>query len=696
MSIIAEKIKIRIDGKTYDDDYAFSDIRLVQEIQKPNEFRFLMHKHTLAEDSNDIRFSLSKDLLGKSVEFFLSTNRDDENGGAHQDVLEFEGIIFDVNLLRKNLKAGLVIEVIAYSPDYLLFDSPHCYSYENENLESIVSKTLAPYKIQVMNNPLLKDEIPYTVQYNETNYSFISRLASRYGEWLYYNGKELVFGKIKKLNGLDPLHLGYDVVNYQYRLDIEHLKFSNAHHNYLDYGNTQNKATSFTSESMHNMTDNAYDNSQSLYSKETFQHLHSSAAEESPFDETELSAKVQGLGKKALMMICMGSSNRADLRIGTIFKIKENIISDDKKTSSFDHDELLICKIAHSTDSNGNYENEFTAIPFSCEYPPYTSGDCYPQAGTQRAVVKDNQDPEQLGRVRVQFLWQQEQDDSLMTPWIRITQPHGGDNKGFYFIPEIDEEVMVGFENGNAEKPYVIGTLYHGKQHPGSNWPNESNDIKAIRTRNGHTVEIHDVAEGGFIRIYDNEKENYILTFSTDEKLIKLESTGNIEMYAKNDIIMEAGNNINMKAGVDINKDAGSNIHETAGTDITMNAGSNISSDAGDNISETAGTDISNSAGSNITTNAGENISISAGNDMDTSVGNNDSLYVSSNQTVEIGSNKDESISEKYQLSAQSIRAEAEDKMLIYSKTHEQKADNSMKLDGGKGLDLYAGNIKIN
>jgi uncharacterized protein involved in type VI secretion and phage assembly len=194
----------------------------------------------------------------------------------------------------------------------------------------------------------------------------------------------------------------------------------------------------------------------------------------------------------------------------------------------------------------------------------------------QRAVVKENQDPEKLGRVRVQFLWQKEQDEELMTPWVRIAQPHGGKNKGFYFIPEIEEEVMVGFENGNAEKPYVIGTLYQGEQKPGENWYNDDNNIKAIRTRSGHTIEINDADDGGFIKIYDLDKDNYILTFSTDDKLIKLESKGNIELYAENDIIMEAKNNINIKAEADmtINVD-GDRITEVKGKDALTVSGDN-------------------------------------------------------------------------------------------------------------------------
>jgi len=372
----------------------------------------------------------------------------------------------------------------------------------------------------------------------------------------------------------------------------------------------------------------------------------------------------QLLGSKAQQSICAGSTVRADLHLGSHFKIKDFFDKDNNKAGYYDHDELLVCKIVHAASVEGNYRNEFIAIPAKSKFPPYFNSDLFPVARAQRAKVIDNKDPEKLGRIRVQFLWQQEQDDTLITPWIRIAQPHGGENKGFYFIPEINEEVMVGFENGNAEKPFVTGTLFHGKQPPGEKWPNDTNDIKAIRTRNGHTIEIHDEEQGGFIRIYDNEKENYVLTFSTDEQLIKLQSLRNIELYAENDIIIEAKNNIKIKAGMDMSMNAGENISETAGKNAIIGTG--------------------------------ENLAFSAGKDMDTSVGSNTTLYVSGNQFIEIGENKSETIAEKYQLTADTMRQEAKDKMMIYSKNHEQKSHEKMKFDGGKGLDLYAKSIKMN
>jgi len=238
-----------------------------------------------------------------------------------------------------------------------------------------------------------------------------------------------------------------------------------------------------------------------------------------------------------------------------------------------------------------------------------------------------------LGRIRVQFLWQEEQDSDLMTPWIRIAQPHGGGDKGFYYIPEIDEEVIVDFENGNAEKPYVIATLYHGDdQRPDSAWYTDSNDIKAIRTRNGHTIEIHDEGDDGFIRIYDYEKENYILTYSTDEKLIKLESTGNIELYAKGDVIIDAGGNINMHSGKDTTIKVDGNQEITVKGDVTEDVTGSFKHDS---------KEITMSAKTGVT-------------------------------------------------------IKATSTMKLESATHEQKASATMKLDGGGMLEAKAGMVKIN
>ena len=659
MPILADKIEIKIEGKKIE-NYKFSNITLVQELQKPNELTFCLHKDDLTQDEKAIRYSLTEQLLGKKVELTMNTVRENKNKKLENDTLTFSGTIFNVNILKKNLLAGAIIEVTAYSPDYLLFDHPHCISYENTKLKDIVTKTITPFDIEISNNPAQQEEIPYTVQYNESNYGFLRRLSSRYGEWFYYNGEKLVFGKIEKKDAV-TLTLGNDMNDYHYRLNMEHLHFSHAHHNYLDYGN---KATSFDApdESLHYLTDIACDNSKTLYEKETFQHLRSSAPEAS-FDETEISAKVQGLGEKAQMLICDISSIRADLRIGSVIKIEEEFQKENGDKTQYEHDELVIYKLIHVSDGVSSYENRFTAIPAACEYPPYTYGDHYPKAGTQRAVVTDNKDPEALGRVRVQFLWQKEQDEELITPWIRIAQPHGGKDKGFYFIPEIGEEVMVGFENGNAEKPYVIGTLFHGEQQPIV--PEayvDKNGLKYIRSRH-NTIAFYDDPESDCGMIQLNNK-NCSLSINSSLEYIQLKTTGNIILEADGDITLDAKGNVKINAGGDVSIGAGGSIDETADNNVQIGAG--------------------------------ENMTMNAGNNMDTNVGSNDTLYVSGNQTIEINSNKQETISGDYEITATDIREEATGTLQLYGKKIEERGDSSVKLDGGSSLDLYAGNIRIN
>ena len=86
-----------------------------------------------------------------------------------------------------------------------------------------------------------------------------------------------------------------------------------------------------------------------------------------------------------------------------------------------------------------------------------------------------------MGRVQVQMAWQKY--ENTQTPWLRMTNPHAGSGKGMYFIPENGEEVLVAFENDNAEKPYIQGAMYNGNETSGYN--TAGNDKKVIQTRSG-------------------------------------------------------------------------------------------------------------------------------------------------------------------------------------------------------------------
>ena len=149
-------------------------------------------------------------------------------------------------------------------------------------------------------------------------------------------------------------------------------------------------------------------------------------------------------------------------------------------------------------------------------------------------------------RVRVQFPWQEEKNQ--MTPWIRLIQPHSGAGKGFHFIPEIGEEVLVGFESGNAEKPFVMGTHYNGSET--SSYHTSGNDKKVIHTRSGTKIILND-AEGS-VFIEDPSGNTYLM-----------DGNGNINVNSPK--------NMSFTAGEDINISAGKNMNTTVGNDHKIN-----------------------------------------------------------------------------------------------------------------------------
>lgn len=636
-------------------DYTVFDIRLRKELLHPSELHFTMRKKRLVRNDGDICFEIAEQLMGAKVTMEIVTERRDEGMELRSETLSFSGIVFNTQMQRDRIGQAAYITVTAYSPDFLLADNQHCCSFERKGLSDIITEAVSPYDgvVKTELNPSMSDPIPYVVQYNETTYQFISRLAQRYGEFLYFENGKMHFGQLPSSKAKE-LYPDIDVLGFHYTLHMEHNNFRHARHDYLKYENYSENGLRQAGDEINPLADMTLDHSRSIYKKETLQNYHSATPEDSTFEQVGLSSTVQAWNDKAQYLTCRLTTNRADLMMGDRIIIKEYI--DDDDLTIMEHETLVVTGIDYHSTADGHFESEVTAIPADIPYAPYLGCDMYPACESQRARVVDNKDPEQLGRIRVQFLWQELTTPERYSPWLRITQPHGGDDKGFYFIPEIGEEVMVAFENGNAEKPYVVGTLFHGKQHPGNQWPDNNNNVKAIRTRNGHTVEIHDEGSGGYIRIYDYQKENYILTFSTDEKLIKLESTGNIELYAANDIIMHAGHDINASADNGIFIAAGNDMQRTADNDIREYAG----------------------------------------NDRNTNISVNDSLNVGENNFIQIGDNKDEQVAHKVQLTAENIRVEAEKQLLEYSQTHHMKAENESALNAGQKIDIKAAIVKVN
>ena len=674
MSISVRNISVAIDGtkstgfciELDGTRWRLDNFMLSQSLLSSNFLSFSLHKEP-DERINEISFNVCGAIIGKEIHISLETdNIEKESLKAENDSvadIEFAGVIVGASGSRS--RSEFTVNVEACSWDALLNDNPTCKSFENLSLNDIVCDVIDDYSDHLESeiDARFTDTIPYCVQYNENNYQFLQRLARRYGEWLYNDGKKIVFGNLPEGENVKLAYPSRDVPSYNVDIKMRHVAFNHVASSYNSYDANQKEGVEEMQREYNTLSEQVFQASQSCFVKPTLQNLHSGGFADMDGRETilNISTKTQARGEKASMLTYSGMTYCSKIRIGSKLIIVDNYLPDTAalERSKVEQDEILVTEIVHYFSADETYSNHFVGIPSACDYPPYSDSDVYPVAQSCRAKVKDNEDPNNLGRVRVQFDWQAQLDDSMMTPWLRMAQPYAGGGKGFSFIPEIDEEVMIDFEGGNAERPYVKGTLYNGVGDPDGAWlpnNNSANQVKAIRTRNGHTIEIHDEGNDGYIRIYDNEKENYILTFSTDEKLIKLESTGNIELYAKNDIIMHAGHDINASANNDIFIAAGHDMQRTADNDIREHAG----------------------------------------NDRSASIDRNDSLTVESNQFVKVNDNKDEQVAHKLQVTAENIREEAKQSLLEYSTVHHQKANATMAINAGTQIDIKANKVKVN
>lgn len=201
--------------------------------------------------------------------------------------------------------------------------------------------------------------------------------------------------------------------------------------------------------------------------------------------------------------------------------------------------------------------------------------------GVAVGIVTDNQDPKDLGRVKLQFPWRDADDESY---WARIATEMAGKEYGTYFLPEVEDEVLVAFENGDIHKPFVIGSLWNGKQKPPQNNGDGNNDTREIRSRSDHTIAFDDADKGSItiqtsagneIVIDDSgDSETIVVRDEKDDNSIAIDSgSGSVTIDAKKQIDLSAENvRISGKKSVEITGNKG--------VDVTSNGKLKLSSKA--------------------------------------------------------------------------------------------------------------------
>ena len=490
----------------------------------------------------------------------------------------FKGIITSIGMDGDKGVSG-ILHYRGYSTTILLESGRTMDSFTDATLGEIVSEVVEKYGngISIVNNPAFKSRIPYVQMQEESAYEFLRRLAWQYGEWFYYNGQVLYFGNPYKEKD----------ENLVYDIDMDSMHFSScvtpfhfSRHDYLS--DSHMDMFGDDSEAVRGINTylaNAMKTSEGMYRSQTTMYSHTAAGH--PLDIERFTAVEKGR-KVASLVWMTGKTKTCRVRIGepVVVQIPPNMCK------RRDMGRYRIVELTHRIEVSGGYANSFKGIPASMEYIP-TEDMRMPVAHAMLAEVTDNADPENMGRVQVQFAWQKSKNKT--TNWIRVRSLDAGSsetvskNRGFVFVPEIGDQVMVDFELGDPCRPYVSGSMFHKNNGEGGN---ADNHIKTIVTRSGHTLEFNDDEDGQW-GITIKDRNGCVLHLDTKGKNIEITAPETMSFTAKNvsinaqeNVQIAAKQNVDVTAESDINLAAKGNLTEQADGDMSVAAKGNINAEA--------------------------------------------------------------------------------------------------------------------
>ena len=147
--------------------------------------------------------------------------------------------------------------------------------------------------------------------------------------------------------------------------------------------------------------------------------------------------------------------------------------------------------------------------------------------GIVLGIVTNNQDPENMGRVKVKFPWLEDSDESY---WARVATLMAGNDRGTFFLPEVEDEVLVAFDHGDINHPYVMGTLWNGVDTPPETNENGKNNIRKIKSRSGHEIVFDDNDEEMKEKIEIRTNAGHVIVLDDSaggEKIEIKDKTGN-------------------------------------------------------------------------------------------------------------------------------------------------------------------------
>ncbi len=556
------KVVVRVAGKEI--SHQLEGIVLEQSVDNHHKLSVrIAQTEASISDENFTNLEGFTSFLGESVSLTV-----EPTGGLVDSSrqLAFSGIVTEVRL--DNSIDGLnKVVLVGSSPTIALDGGRNNRFIKDMKASDVIAASLSTYQITVGDVETTDKDMSFCAQYRETDYEFIMRLAAANGLFACYDGEEFNLCKpgasdqeeLVWRESLGAFALGFGTQSQEFHAAV------------YDYEQPETFDRDSSSVPMQaalsSLSKLSPDASKKIYTESGFSTSVNTASDMQSLDKVLGRDRSRAMGR---MIRATGESNIPAVKVGHCVKISGMA----ELNGSY-----WVEKITHTFGENG-YHNKFECTPVDMAFPqsrPSKGG----FAKLQSAIVVDNVDPDQLGRVKVKFPWSNEEE----TLWIRLATPHAGEERGWYSVPELNDEVIVGFEHGSASYPVALGALYNGKSKPAADAPNADNNIKSFVSRSGNQIVFSDEDGAEEIRIVTSGEKNQIVMkvdgptisivcdggdISLKGNNIKLEADQAIELKAGSDLIMEGSTDVEVKAGANC-KIEGSAQVEVKGGMIKLN-----------------------------------------------------------------------------------------------------------------------------
>ena len=555
MLALHDNVAVSIDGKRL---HSFKSLRLHQPINDHHRFELSLDLDSVSERYVE-GFKDGTEWLGKRL---LAYERSDGSP-------LFLGVVARVSARKDSLDGGRLC-VSGFSTTYLLENGENCHSWLDWTLADIVGELCEKAGVKLLANPENRDPVGYVCQYNESDFDFIRRLAWKYKEWLYYDGTRLVFGKPELP---DAVGLEFERNLISFETGVQTLARPAKVFSYVskdDHGMAE--PTPDKPSGLDELGHKAFRASMELFREPALQYAHSRVHH---MKEMELYVKKKQEAETAESHYVECSTKGVWLSVGSVVKLSCSFGKRIGSVANASMGEFLVIDVTHDVGDDRFYGNSFRAIPSVARSLPVRDVG-RSVAETQVARVIGNADPDGKGRVQVQMNWQT---GNMRTGWIRVMTPDGGGsenvstNRGFVFIPEVGDHVLVGFRHGDPNRPYVMGSLFNGRTGKGGG---EDNFTKSLTTRSGSTITFDEAAHTIVLRtthansIFVDERNGTIAISSAEEVSVKtkdvnIEASGNMKLNVDKDLDILVGGNTNLAVGGNTSLTIGGNAETQIG-----------------------------------------------------------------------------------------------------------------------------------